>query len=60
MLILTRKIGEKILINDDVEITVIGLKGNEIKLGINAPTTVKIQRKEIQNKNNDSNTGADS
>ncbi|MFL0364982.1 carbon storage regulator CsrA [Pseudobacillus sp. 179-B 2D1 NHS] len=47
MLVLTRKIGEVIQIGDDIEITVVSVKGDQIKLGINAPKHVDIHRKEV-------------
>ncbi|MEM1263057.1 MAG: carbon storage regulator CsrA [Pseudomonadota bacterium] len=47
MLILTRKVGESIHIGDEVEITTLGIKGNQVRLGITAPKTVSIHRKEI-------------
>ena len=47
MLVLTRKKGEAIVLNDHIEITVLGIDGDQIKLGINAPKTVDIYRKEV-------------
>lgn len=47
MLVLTRKIGEAIRIGDDIEITVLSVQGDQIKLGIDAPKHVDIHRKEI-------------
>ena len=47
MLILTRSLQEKIMIDDNVEITVLGVKGNQVKLGIAAPEDVRVHRKEI-------------
>ncbi|KAB7706557.1 carbon storage regulator CsrA [Bacillus aerolatus] len=47
MLVLTRKTGEAIQIGDDIEITVVSVKGDQIKLGINAPKHVDIHRKEV-------------
>ena len=47
MLVLTRKVGESIQINDDVKITVIEVKGKNIRLGIDAPKTTKIYREEV-------------
>lgn len=47
MLALTRKVGESIVIGDNVEITVIAVTGDQIKLGIDAPRSVSIHRKEI-------------
>lgn len=47
MLILTRRIGEALVIGDDVNITVLGIKGNQVRLGINAPQDVSVHREEI-------------
>ena len=47
MLILTRRVGETIIIGDDVQITVLGIKGNQVRIGINAPKTVTVHREEI-------------
>ena len=47
MLILTRRVGESVMIGDDVAITVLQVKGNQVRLGVNAPKTVSVQRQEI-------------
>lgn len=47
MLILTRRISESIIIGDDVKITVLGVKGNQVRLGIDAPKDVTVHREEI-------------
>ncbi len=47
MLILTRRIGEKLVIDDDVIVTVLGVKGNQIRIGIEAPREVQVHREEI-------------
>lgn len=47
MLVLTRKVGESIVIGDEIEITILETKGDQIKLGIKAPKDVDIHRKEI-------------
>ena len=52
MLVLTRKQGQSIIINDEIEIMVVSTKGNQIRLGIKAPNNVTINRKEIQEKIN--------
>ncbi|UJF25413.1 carbon storage regulator CsrA [Suttonella sp. R2A3] len=47
MLILTRRIGESIIIEDDIKVTVIAVKGNQIRLGITAPEEVSVHREEV-------------
>jgi carbon storage regulator len=47
MLVLTRKTKESIMLNDDIEITIVSIDGDQVKLGINAPKNVDIHRKEI-------------
>ncbi len=47
MLVLTRKTKESIMLNDDIEIIIISIDGDQVKLGINAPKNVEIHRKEI-------------
>ena len=47
MLILTRKIGESLIIGDDVEITALSVRGNQVKLGVNAPKEIAVHRQEI-------------
>lgn len=47
MLVLTRRIGERVLIGDDVEVTILDIKGDSIRIGIDAPRTTRIQRAEI-------------
>ena len=47
MLILTRRAGESVIIGDDVKITVLAVKGNQIRLGIDAPRDVSVHREEI-------------
>jgi carbon storage regulator len=50
MLILTRKQSESIIINDDIKITILGTKGQDVKIGIEAPEDVEIWREEIYDK----------
>jgi carbon storage regulator len=47
MLILTRRVGESVVIGEDVIVTVLGVKGNQVRIGINAPKTVAVHREEI-------------
>lgn len=47
MLILTRRISESVIIGDDVKITVLGVKGSQVRLGIDAPKSVSVHREEI-------------
>ncbi len=63
MLALSRKKGEAIVVNNDIELTVLEIKGDQVKIGISAPKTVPIYRKEvylqIQEENEEAASGAD-
>lgn len=47
MLILTRRVGETVMIGNEVTVTVLGVKGNQVRIGINAPKSVAVHREEI-------------
>ena len=47
MLILTRRVGETLMIGDDITVTVLGVKGNQVRVGVNAPKDVAVHREEI-------------
>ena len=47
MLILTRRVGETVMIGNDVTVTILGVKGNQVRVGVNAPRDVAVHREEI-------------
>lgn len=47
MLILTRRVGETLMIGDEIEVTVLGVKGNQVRIGITAPGNVNVHREEV-------------
>lgn len=57
MLVLTRRVGETLIIGDNIKLTVVGLKSGQVRLGIDAPKEVQIQREELLLK--DANTASD-
>ena len=58
MLVLTRKVNEEILINDNIEIKIVSIEGNHVRIGINAPKDVSIHRKEVYEKIKEENKSA--
>lgn len=47
MLILTRRVGERLMIGDEISVTVLGVKGNQVRIGVHAPADVSVHREEI-------------
>lgn len=59
MLILTRRVGETLMIGDEVTVTVLGVKGNQVRIGVNAPKDVAVHREEIYNRIKEEQAGTD-
>lgn len=57
MLILTRRVGETLMVGDDVTVTVLGVKGNQVRIGVNAPKDVAVHREEIYDRIRKENEG---
>jgi carbon storage regulator len=57
MLILTRRVGESLMVGDDITVTVLGVKGNQVRIGVNAPRDVAVHREEIYNRIQDDEPG---
>jgi carbon storage regulator len=57
MLILTRRVGETLMVGDDVTVTVLGVKGNQVRIGVNAPKDVAVHREEIYERIRKENEG---
>ena len=57
MLILTRRIGETLMIGDNIEVIVLGVKGNQVRIGVNAPKSVAVHREEIYQRIQDDKNG---
>ena len=53
MLVLTRKLGEEVIIGDNIRLTVVSIRGNQVRLGFTAPAAISIQRKELCDKAED-------
>lgn len=57
MLILTRRVGESLMIGDEITVTVLGVKGNQVRIGVNAPRDVAVHREEIYDRIKDDDKG---
>jgi len=59
MLILTRRVGETLMVGDEVAVTVLGVKGNQVRIGVNAPKDVAVHREEIYQRIQNENANQD-
>ena len=59
MLILTRRVGETLMIGNEVTVTVLGVKGNQVRIGVNAPKDVAVHREEIYDRIKEEQAGTD-
>ena len=59
MLILTRRVGETLMVGDQVTVTILGVKGNQVRIGVNAPRDVAVHREEIYQRIQDEKSDAD-
>lgn len=59
MLILTRRVGETLMVGDEVTVTVLGVKGNQVRIGVNAPKEVAVHREEIYQRIQQEKAGPD-
>ena len=59
MLILTRRVSETVMIGEDVQVTVLGVKGNQVRIGIQAPNSISVHRLEIYNRIKDEEASVD-
>ena len=50
MLILTRKVDETLVVGDEVSVTILGVKGNQVRIGVNAPKEISVHREEVYNR----------
>jgi carbon storage regulator CsrA len=53
MLILTRRVGESLRIGDEISVTVLGIKGSQVRIGVNAPKSISVHREEVYDRIND-------